>query len=176
MPPALDYVLGGWQLTSIFRWNSGLPESAPFDAEIWATNWNAQSWGTLTRDLQAAPTKEGDHPNFFTDPVSAYQSFRNARPGETGQRNIFRRQSYVAMDFGLAKAIKMPWSEGHKLQIRWEVFNATNTQRLAGPTISRAGFGLQIDPDLGTPAPDFGRINSIQGNPRVMQFALRYDF
>jgi len=150
--------------------------SAPFDAEIWATNWNAQSWGARIRDIQGSPTKAGDHPNYFTDPVYAYQSFRNARPGETGERNIFRLNGYVAIDFGLAKAIKMPWSESHRLQIRWEVFNATNTQRLGMPTRSRSGFGLGIDPDITTPAPDFGRINEIQGNPRVMQFALRYEF
>ena len=176
MHPVINQILGGWQFTSIFRWNSGLPESAPFDAEIWATNWNAQSWGSLTSALDASPTKSGDHPNFFTDPVNAYQSFRNARPGETGQRNIFRRQGYVAIDFGLGKSFKMPWAEGHKLQFRWEVFNATNTQRLAGPNRTRSGFGLAIDPQLNTPAVDFGKILEIQGSPRVMQFALRYDF
>ncbi len=174
--PVLDQILGGWQLTSIFRWNSGLPESAPFDAEIWATNWNVQSWGTLLRPLEASPTKSGDHPNFFADPTYAYQSFRNARPGETGQRNIFRIDGYVALDFGLDKSFKLPWAEGHSLQFRWEVFNATNTQRLSGPRGGRAGYGLVQDPNLNTPAPDFGRITSTQGNPRVMQFALRYDF
>jgi hypothetical protein len=70
----------------------------------------------------------------------------------------------------------MPWAEGHKLQFRWEVFNATNTQRLAGPNRTRSGFGLVIDPQLNTPAADFGKILEIQGSPRVMQFALRYDF
>jgi hypothetical protein len=174
--PVLEQILGGWQFTSIFRWNSGLPESAPIDAEIWATNWNAQSWGSLTRPLKAESTKSGANPNFFADPVSAYHSFRNARPGETGQRNIFRRQGYVAIDFGLGKSFKMPWAEGHKLQFRWEVFNATNTQRLAGPESGRSSYGLVIDPQLNTPAPSFGNITAIQGNPRVMQFALRYDF
>ena len=173
--PLANALLGGWQLTGIFRWNSGLPERAPFDAEVWATNWNAQSKGTRIRALEAAPTKSGDHPNFFADPKAAYQSFRNARPGETGERNVFRRSGYVALDFGLAKSFNLP-VEGHAVQFRWEVFNATNTQRLAGPQITRAGYGLQIDPHLGLPAVDFGRITSIQGNPRVMQFALRYDF
>jgi len=36
---------------------------------------------------------------------------------------------------------------------------------------------VDIDPWRGgTPSPDFGKINSIQGAPRVMQFALRYEF
>ena len=173
--PAADAFLGGWQLTGIFRWNSGLPVRAPFDAEIWATNWNVLSKGTRIRPVEAAPTKSGAHPNFFANPTAAYQSFRNARPGETGERNIFRQSGYVGLDFGLAKSFNLP-VEGHALQLRWEVFNATNTQRLSGPNISRAGYGLQIDPHLGAPAVEFGRITAIQGTPRVMQFALRYDF
>jgi hypothetical protein len=169
-----DQFLGGWQLSSIFRWNTGLPEIAPYDAEIWATNWNAQSYGVRLHPIEAAPTKSGEYPNFFADPTYAYQSFRNARAGETGDRNIFRRQSYIALDFGLGKSFKL--YENHTLQFRWEVFNATNTQQLGGPTLSRAGFGLNVDPQLGTPALDFGRISAIQGSPRVMQFGLRYDF
>ncbi|HEY2933074.1 MAG TPA: TonB-dependent receptor [Acidobacteriota bacterium] len=172
--PFVDGVVGGWELTSVFRWNSGLPLSAPIDAEVWATNWNVQSWGTLIRPLKAEPNKGGAAPNVFADPLYAYQSFRNAKPGETGQRNIFRRQGYVALDFGLNKSFKI--YEEHKLQFRWEVFNATNTQRLGGLIGGRAGYGLAVDPQLVPPDPTFGRYQSIQGSPRVMQFALRYDF
>ncbi len=174
--PVANALIGGWQLTSIFRFNTGTPVDAPFDAQIWATNWNVQSNGTMIRKVDAAPTKGGSHPNFFADPVYAYQSFRNAYAGETGQRNIFRRANYWVIDFGLGKSFNMPWSEGHRLQFRWEVFNATNTNILAGPAGGRGGYGLDIDPFLGQPAPDFGRINSTQGDQRIMQFALRYDF
>jgi hypothetical protein len=175
--PAAEAFLGGWQVSTIFRWNSGIPVNAPFDAEVWATNWNVQSWGSLTQPLEASPTKSGDHPNMFGNPQAAYQSFRNAKPGETGQRNLFRASSFVTFDFQLAKCWKMPYNEDHKVQLRWEVFNLTNTQRLAGPNItSRAGWGLAVDPQLNEPADDFGRIVEIQGTPRIMQFALRYDF
>jgi len=37
-------------------------------------------------------------------------------------------------------------------------------------------MGLDLDPYAGTPAADFGNIIAIQGSPRVMQFALRYEF
>lgn len=175
LPAFANQVLGGWQLTSIFRWNSGLPVTAPNDAEVWATNWNVTSRGTRIRPVSPVSTKSGSHPNFFADPKAAYQSFRNAKAGETGERNIFRRSDFVTLDFGLGKTFDLPM-EGHKLQFRWEVFNATNTQRLAGPAAGRASYGLQIDPQIGEPAVEFGRINEIQGNPRVMQFGLRWDF
>jgi len=30
-PAAADAILGGWQISSIFRWNTGLPQTAPSD-------------------------------------------------------------------------------------------------------------------------------------------------
>jgi hypothetical protein len=61
-----------------------------------------------------------------------YQSFRNAYPGEIGPRNPFRYPGYVDLDLGLSKAWKMPYNEKHQLQVRWDVFNVSNTQKLFG--------------------------------------------
>jgi hypothetical protein len=181
MPGFADAVLGGWQLTGIFRWNSGLPAPTPFDAAQWATNWNVQSNGVRLRAIKANPTRGGKlDPNLFGDSEeakqAAYQSFRNARPGEVGDRSILRLPSYVTLDMGLGKTFTMPYNEKHRLQFRWEVFNVTNTQRLTISTVTRENFGLDIDPQLGTPGTSFGNFDSIQGSPRVMQFGLRYTF
>ena len=179
MPRVADAVLGGWQLTGIFRWNSGLPVQTPFDGGIWATNWNVQSNGVRVRPIESSVTSTGS-PNLFSNPVEAYRSFRNARSGEVGDRNVLRGQSYISLDMGLSKEFRLPW-EGHSLQFRWEVFNVTNTQRFDALTI--ADLGLDIDPFLGgEPSSEFGRFTSTQ-TPlnenkagRVMQFALRYQF
>jgi hypothetical protein len=176
LPGYADAFLGGWQLTGIFRWNSGAPVQTPFDAAQWATNWNVQSNGVRIRDIKANPTKKGESPNLFGDPKAAYQSFRNALPGEVGDRNIFRLPSYITLDMGLGKTFTMPYNDGHKLQFRWEVFNVTNTQRLGDLLVTREGLGLSQDPDLSTPPPVFGNFTGIQGSPRVMQFALKYNF
>jgi hypothetical protein len=176
MPGYADAILGGWQLNGIFRYNTGTPVQTPFDAAQWATNWNAQSNGVRIKDIKANPTKKGASPNLFSDPEAAYQSFRNALPGEVGDRNIFRIPSYIALDLGLHKTFTMPYSENHKLQFRWEVFNVTNTQRLGTLLVTREGLGLSQDPDLSTPPPVFGNFTGIQGSPRVMQFALKYNF
>ncbi|HNQ14945.1 MAG TPA: hypothetical protein PKM58_05235, partial [Pyrinomonadaceae bacterium] len=70
----------------------------------------------------------------------------------------------------------MPW-EGHKLQFRWEVFNVTNTQYFTTSNVTRGSLGLGQDPELNTPDPEFGRIyTDIQGQPRRMQFGIRYSF
>jgi hypothetical protein len=177
LPGFAEAILGGWQLTGIYRWNSGLPARNIFDAAQWATNWQVQSFGVRTRPIKSSPTRGSDTaPNLFSDPTFAYQSFRNARAGETGDRNALRLPGFVTLDIGLGKSFSMPWSERHKLQFRWEVFNLTNTQRLrtSPDGYTRDSYGLAIDPDLGEPAPSFGNFDSIQGTPRVMQFGLRY--
>jgi hypothetical protein len=178
-----EQAFGGWQTTGIFRWNSGLPiAAAPFDCCVWATNWNVQSNGVRVQPIQATPTRNGENgtPNLFSDTVAAYRSWRPARPGEAGDRNVIRAPGYISLDMGLYKSFKMPW-EGHALQFRWEVFNVTNTQRFDGLTI--ADLSLGQDPFLGgNPTSDFGRFTSTQAPlnetkaGRVMQFALRYTF
>jgi len=177
----VEQVFGGWQSTGIFRWNSALPIQTPFDCCVWATNWNVQSNGVRVQPVQSSPTHNGPdgQPNVFSDPTAVYQSFRPARPGEVGDRNVLRGQGYISLDMGLYKSFRI--KEGHDLQFRWEVFNVTNTQRFEGLTI--ADLSLDVDPFRGgSPTSDFGRFTSTQAPlnetkaGRVMQFALRYTF
>lgn len=172
-----DALLGGWQLAGILRFNTGLPLSVPFDAAQWATNWNAQSSGTRIRPLQISIDR--DTQNAFADPQAAFNSFRNARPGETGERNALRLSGYSTLDLGLSKSFNMPWKEGHKLQFRWEVINVTNVQYfdVTGDDLTRSSYGLPQDPETGSASGDFGQIfSTIQGTPRRMQFGVRYSF
>lgn len=179
LPGFAETILGGWQLTNIWRWNSGIIAGAPFDAAQWATNWNVQSNGVRIRPISATPTRGGkSDPNLFSDPVAAYQSFRNARAGEVGDRNIFRLPNYWTIDMGLGKSFTMPYNENHKLIFRWEVFNVANFQPMGTLLLTRDGFGLGQDPDLSEPPSVFGNFTNIHpfASPRVMQFGLRYQF
>lgn len=168
-----DMLVGGWQMVGIYRWNTGFPLGEPFDDGRWATNWNVQSNGVRLVPLasSATPTGNGGLPNLFSDQLAAYRSFRNARPGEYGDRNILREPNFVTLDLGIFK--KFAINENHKITFRLEVFNVTNTQRFTGI----ANFRLGLDPNVsGTPSADFGRFTGIQGKPRVTQIAVRYDF
>ena len=164
-------ILGGWQLTGIYRWNTGFPAGEPYDDGRWATNWNVQSNGVRLTKVGSSPTNNGS-PNLFSDPVAVYRSFRNAYPGEAGDRNIFRDPNYIVFDAGLYKSFYI--NEDHKVTFRLEVFNVTNTQRMTG--VLAAGRRMGVDPYLGTPSSEFGKFTAIQGAPRVVQFAVRYDF
>jgi Carboxypeptidase regulatory-like domain len=177
----VDALIGGWQLTGIARFNTGLPAGTPGDIQ-WATNWQSQSDGVRLRDVKSSTSANVDgRPNIFSNPLEAYRSFRNARAGEVGDRNLstIRIPHYFVLDAGLSKNFKMPYAESHQLQFRWEVFNVTNTQ----PFGVIAALTLLPDPFNATaPSANFGRFSGSQtpvGEPRpgrVMQFALRYSF
>src|SRR6266566_5096787 len=181
----LNALIGGFQLSSIFRWSTGLPLSAPFDDARWATNWNVQSRTVLTQPLATCVTKGDTNtaPKLFgCNPKAAYQSFRNAYPGESGQRNIFRVPGVLRLDSGLSKSFNMPWSEKQSLQLRWEVFNVTNTQHFGPMDLSRSGYGLRLDPAVRnlTPPTNWSNFTDIQGGSlngrREMQVGVRFSF
>jgi hypothetical protein len=177
-----DAVLGGWQLTGIFRYNSGTPFPAPYDDARWATNWNVQSYTTRTNsNVKPCPTRGGKL--FGCNTLEAYRSFRNAYPGETGDRNVFRTPGYWVIDMGFGKSFTMPFNENHKMQFRWEIFNLTNTQHMGSVDTSRSGYGLGLvpapnDPNANQfrPPSNWSDFISIQGAPRIMQVVLRYSF
>jgi hypothetical protein len=179
--------IGGWHMAGIFRWNSGLPTASPFGSQRWPTNWQISSTLVRANPIDSSPSKNvGGQPNLFSDPLAAYLAFRDAQPGEGGDRNVFRTPGYFDLDGGLYKTFKL--TERQTLTFRWEVFNVTNTQSLTTP----AGFGVSpIDPFLQgkfglatiTSAPStFGALTTTQkplGETkagRIMQFALRWQF
>ena len=61
----------------------------------------------------------------------------------------------------------MPSLEGSSLQFRREVFNVPYATRFNVETVTRS---LTDSPQT------FGNYNGLLTSPRVMQFALRYDF
>ncbi len=164
---AADAIIGGWQLTGIYRWSTGFPFSV-FNGATWSTNWQLGGSAIPIAPLpQQGVFKNGDGTvNVFADPSSAIQDFRYTYPGESGVRNNLRGDGVFGWDMGLGKRWKMPYLEGHSLQFRWEVFNVPNTVR----------FDVQsIAPSLDN-ATSFGKYTRLLSNPRIMQFALRYEF
>jgi hypothetical protein len=164
---ALDAFIGGWQLTGLARWTSGFPVSI-FNGGTWPTNWQLGGGATQISRAVTGTTKNPDGSvNIFPDPTGStgIGAFRNDFPGESGGRNQLRGDGFAGLDLGLAKRWKMPWSESHSVQFRWEVFNVLNLTRFDVQSISN-----NLD------AGSFGNYTGLLTNPRVMQFALRYEF
>jgi hypothetical protein len=112
--------------------------------------------------------------NIFSDPASAENLFQPALPGQVGVRNTVRGDGYFGVDLGLAKRWTMRWSEKQSLFLRWEVYNVSNSTRFdfndqgsSSPSESNNSIGV---------GQRFGNYTHLMTNPRVMQFALRYEF
>jgi hypothetical protein len=105
--------------------------------------------------------------NAFSTGSDAQGQFVEPLPGQAGTRNNLRGQGFFGVDLGLAKRWQMPWSERQSLQFRWEVFNVTN----------HVGFDAQsINATIDSSGSQFGNYSRLNTNPRVMQFALRFEF
>jgi hypothetical protein len=167
---ALDAVVGGWQLSGLFRETSGFPFSIA-NGFNFPTNWE---WGgnavNIVPGVQTGAFKnpaDGSVNVFQAGGTAAAAFFREPFPGETGQRNNFRGDGFFGLDVGLSKHWIMPWKESQRLQLRWEVFNVLNATRFDV---------LSLNSSIDTFGPSFGNYTRLSTNPRVMQFALRYEF
>jgi hypothetical protein len=167
MNGVLNALIGGWQLTGIYRWTSGFPVGVT-NGSTWPTNWQLSGYAIPTSALPAPGSyKNGDGTvNVFPDGQAALSDFRHDYPGESGARNILRGDGLFNIDLGLDKRWKMPYKETHSVQFRWEVFNVTNSVRFDVQSLS-----LALDNQT-----SFGNYSQELSVPRVMQFALRYEF
>ena len=111
--------------------------------------------------------QEGRVFSLFANGSAGRDSFSFNFPGQSGQRNELRGDGYFGWDMSLSKRWIMPRLEGSSLQFRWEVFNVPNATRFNVETVTRS---LTDSPQT------FGNYNGLLTSPRVMQFALRYDF
>jgi hypothetical protein len=163
MPGWLDAVVGGFQLSGIYTYRSGLPfgtttSSFPVSFTLNTPGIFIGSQGDLAQNIDAS----GSTVRFFADRDAALAAFRNPHAGESGTRNNLRGPSFWNVDLSLAKNFRLPW-EGHRLQLRMDAFNAFN----------KNFFGL---PTVNINAASFGDITGSASSPREVQFAIRYDF
>ena len=88
----LDAVIGGWQLSGLFRLTSGFPFSVG-NGYQWPTDWDLSGNGYLTGAVKTGVFHNTSDPSV----VSAFSTFDNAQsqfteplPGQAGQRNNLR--------------------------------------------------------------------------------------
>jgi len=169
----LQETLGGWELSSILTYQTGVPFSVFASGTDWGQN-DSGSMQYLDR-ADVVPGKslnvgQGSHWD-WTNVQKGYfngAAFTNNAAGTFG--NSAKNLMYGPHEFGADAAIMKTWSlmEGTKLQFRWEAFNATNHPSFGNPTGdygNTVGWG------------DYGIIGNV-GNipPRVMQGALKLTF
>jgi hypothetical protein len=155
----LRQTLGGWRLSGVNRFQSGVAFTVFTGADVSLTGVNNDR-----PDVLRSPALPSDRPrqeklNRWFDTAA----FARNQPGQYGNagRNIIRGPGTIFFDASLQK--EFPTFERQKLEFRADLFNVLN----------RANFNNPAN-NLSTPA-SFGRITGT-GSARVVQLALRYEF
>jgi len=161
--------LTGWQLSGFFQAQTGTPYSifAPEPEISSATQYAAltQGSGGLYRLGFGRPNLCGTLDTQGAD-ITEEAFNRGALCTAFGQngslgRNVLRASTQSRFDLGFVKTTKL--TETMAFELGWDVFNVFN----------KANFGT---PDFELGSPDFGRITSTVGGPRVMQFRAKLKF
>lgn len=173
-------LLGGWTLTGIYRWTSGYPFTVEPGLGFWATNWQLTSADMLIGAKPKTGTfiDANGNPNVFQASTNSTADanlvnvnggpFRNAFPGESGQRNNLRGPGYFDIDSGIHKTFKI--TERQNLQFTWQVFNVLNDVRFDVGSMQFNGNNSISS------AATFGEFTNTLTQPRHMELALRYSF
>ncbi len=160
-PGWVNEFFGGWQISSIMRFSSGLP-SVVQGNYTWDTNYWQNSLAIPTAAFSTKTQIDANGvPSLFSSPNAA-NDFADTYPGNVGTRALVRLAGMKNFDIGVAKSFPLPW-EGHRIQFRAEAYNAFNNVNFIQPSLM-----------LGNPA-TFGEYQNTMP-PREMQFALRYEF
>jgi hypothetical protein len=174
MNSVLDGILGGWGLSGLVRWRTGFPFN-PGNGFNFPTNYFVTGPATLKPGAavpEASVRKSAaSGPNIFSDPAKAYAAFEYTASGFSGNRNVLHGPGFFTLDSSIQKTFKV--RERQEIQFRWETFNLTNTVNFDGRGNALNNRGIEADLDA---KPSFGRLRSLAGAPRIMQFALRYQF
>jgi Carboxypeptidase regulatory-like domain len=168
---AVDTVIGGWQVTGLLRWSTGLPFSVsnafPGGTGPFPTDFQLPGNATLIGAKPStglAADKNGD-PNVFTQGgATAGSAFRFDFAGESGQRNILRGQGFFGTDAGVNKTFRI--TERQSLRFSAYAFNLFNSVRFDANSI------LNSFPVAST----FGKYQSTLTTSRRLEFVLRYQF
>lgn len=165
-----DVIFGGWQLGGIFSYQSGTPLSVY--SGLGTLNAAARSGINTVNNISGKSVEDlrGEigvqtikNLLYYFDPTQFRTNFENPQPGTLGNlsRSAFIGPNYFRSDFIVIKRTRI--TENQNIEFRAEAFNAFN----------RANFR---DPNMNYNSPNFGIISAIRGNPRIFQFALRYNF
>lgn len=151
---ALHAIFSDWQLSPIVRWQSGNRSSVTTGVDTALTGLGGQ------RAVQAQddPYVNGDDPAVYLNRAA----FTTPATGTYSTLAPFTivNPSNLQNDFALTRTFKIAGQQN--VQFRWEVFNLLNHVNFNGPitALNSASFG-QIQ---------------TAGDPRIMQFALKFTF
>ena len=166
----LDAILGGWRLSGILNYRTGLPFTPTItsDDELLLGGINGQNRpDRVCNGTLSDPTvNQWYNATCFTVPVEPTTPGAALRGGTAGV-NILRGPHWFSLDTGISKTFRL--NERFALDFRNEMFNAFNHPILGLPATALNLFA--------TATPQT-RITGIAANtyPRIIQFAMKLRF
>jgi hypothetical protein len=169
---ALSYLLGGWRISGTGGFRTGRPFTlragnndtalgGPRGGGLVSAFADCLRDGSLSGDERTID--RWFDPSAYATPTALNPTTGTvqARLGNCG-RNTLRGPSLTNFDMALARTFNY-FGEGRSLEIRWEMFNMFNTTQFALPERNINSGAV-------------GRITSLAGDPRLMQFAAKFSF
>lgn len=174
--PSVNYAIQGWELAGIVTAQTGAPFTPVISGDVSCTG-EFQNFGALTDrpDLVGNRYPSNQTPNNWVQPGAFSNPFEDADGhcafGNAG-RNILRGPGLGDWDFSLVRRFRL--RESKALEFRAEIFNVFNHANFATPQadVASPSFG-QI---FNTVQPLAGIVSGGPGDPREIQFALRFSF
>ena len=165
----VNQIVGGWQINGLVDAATGNPLTITSGRRTLAYTPLA-SEGNATTDFNGdasaiRPTTDSQGRRILvTDAQRTQFSFPAAgNAGATG-RNAFRNAGFWNMNFSMYKNFRV--TERSKLQFRSEFFNVFNHAVMENLPNERKNLS----------SADFGRFVAQRNDPRIMQFALKFEF
>lgn len=148
----LRTILGNWQISPIVRWQSGNRSTVTTGVDNALTGMGGQRAVQVLDDPYGDKTA-GNYLNraAFTSPAAG--TYSTLKPFTIVNPSNFQNDIAISRSFRFGS---------RSLQARWEIFNVINYVNLGAPITA-----------LNSAA--FGQIQTA-GDPRIMQFALKFDF
>ncbi len=158
--------IGGWRLAAIAILQTGRPFNVIHGGPYPAGDFNADGFNYDPPNTPAFGNHISAERSDFIRGLFRAADFPRPAPGTQGSlgRNTFDGPGLANANFGIIKAIRIPWftAEGATFEIRGEVFNLFNRVNLTQPNgdLSSAFFGRSTSQTL----------------PRAAQFGLRIEY
>lgn len=177
-PALVRGVFSNWQFSGEAVLQSGIPITVSDSSA--ATVYGNLSGFNRAECTGANPAAAGPLFSRVSDPADGYLNYTAFAPAPvigddgigTGFGNcgvgILRGPGQRNLDLGIQRSFSI--TEGSNLQFRAEFFNLTNTPKFGQP------FSDYAVTQGGTVHGVFGQITSTVSNPRIIQFALKYNF
>jgi hypothetical protein len=169
---ALSHLLGGWRISGTGGFRTGRPftlRAGNNDSALAGSRGGGlvSAFADCLRDGSLSGSERTIDrwfdPTAYATPTALSPTTGTVQPklGNCG-RNTLRGPGLTNFDLALARTFNY-FGEGRSLEIRWEMFNMFNTTQFALPERNINSSAV-------------GRITALAGDPRLMQFAAKFNF